>query len=428
MGILDWIPLIEEMSAHMNTSMSKMFEHEYKLVTKSVNERNLRVDSLILTGSFPYTGLYLGYIYKCPIILFSNIGVGMHMTSLVGNHENPSYQADISMPFIEPFTFKQRLINTILYYMGEKWRFEDKFMLPLLEEKAGMSYQDVEDVYSNVSLVLQASHIVTHNAQVLSPNVVDVGGIHCTPAKSLPPDLKELMDNHTEGVVYVSFGSAIQPTDMSSKRKEAFLETFRKLKYQIIWKWNEDSIPDLPPNVILTKWVPQQDLLAHPNLKAFVTHGGLLSTQEALFHEVPLVGVPISNDQKPNMLRAEANGFAKMLTLQTMTKDDLVSAIKMAMNSNEMRTSMKTMHKLFTDRSFSGSPSAKAVAAVDLVVNHKGADFLKPKAVMSIPWYQEHGIDILAFVILIAITFCWITFKICFCCLCICFTKKTKQD
>ena len=47
---------------------------------------------------------------------------------------------------------------------------------------------------------------------------------------------------------------------------------------------------------------------------------GLLSTQEALYHKVPLVGVPISNDQKPNMMRAEANGYAIMLDLQTITK------------------------------------------------------------------------------------------------------------
>ena len=70
----------------------------------------------------------------------------------------------------------------------------------------------------------------------------------------------------------------------------------------------------------------------------------------------------------------------------------------------------------------------KAVAAVDLVVKHKGADFIKPKATISISWYQEHGIDILAFVILIVIILCWITLKFCFCCLGRCFKKKTKQD
>ena len=163
-------------------------------------------------------------------------------------------------------------------------------------------------------------------------------------------------------------------------------------------------------------------------MKLFVTHGGLLSTQEALYHEVPLVGVPISNDQKPNLMRAQANGYAKMLNLQTMTKDDLLNSIKTALNNNEMIDSMKRMHVLFTDHSFRGTPVNKAVAAVDFVVKHKGADFMKPKAMNLISWYQEHGIDIFVFVILIVIILCWITLKICFCCLGRCFKMKTKQD
>merc|ERR1712109_245401 len=151
---------------------------------------------------------------------------------------------------------------------------------------------------------------------------------------------------------YVSFGSALKPSQMTNQQKNVFIDSFKELKNTpIIWKWDDKS-DGIPENVNIQNWLPQNDLLAHPNLKAFVTHGGLLSTQEALYHEVPLVGVPISNDQKPNMLRAEANGFAKMLTLQTMTKDDLVSAIKIALNNDEIRTSMKKMHKLFTDHSF----------------------------------------------------------------------------
>ena len=54
---------------------------------------------------------------------------------------------------------------------------------------------------------------------------------------------------------------------------------------------------------MVSKWLPQNDLLAHPNLRVFVTHGGLLSLQEAIYHKTPLVGVPLVNDQKPNLVR-----------------------------------------------------------------------------------------------------------------------------
>jgi len=221
----------------------------------------------------------------------------------------------------------------------------------------------------------------------------------------------------------------LKPSQMTAEQKNVFIDTFKELKnVPIIWKW--DDVPDgIPENVRLEKWLPQNDLLAHPNLKVFVTHGGLLSTQEALFHMVPLVGVPMSNDQKPNMMRAEANGFAKMLDLLTMTKDDLKLAIQKALKDEDMQRSIQKMHNLFTDYSSRGSPSKKCVSAVDMVVKHKGADFLRPKAVMSMSWYQEHGYDIMIFLILLISLISWLVFKLCSCCLRICCShKKTKQE
>ena len=131
------------------------------------------------------------------------------------------------------------------------------------------------------------------------------------------------MDAHPEGVVYISFGSAIKPSSMTDEQKSVFRETFQALKdVPIIWKWDDDDLTGIPENVLVKKWLPQNDLLAHPNLKVFVTHGGLLSTQEALYHGVPLVGVPINGDQMANMMRAERHGYAIPLSLKTMTKDD----------------------------------------------------------------------------------------------------------
>ena len=132
------------------------------------------------------------------------------------------------------------------------------------------------------------SHFVTHGVFPSYPNLIQIGGIHCQPGKELTGDLKKYMDSHPEGVVYVSFGSALKPSQMTNEQKSVFIETFKELKNTpIIWKW-DDTPEGIPENVLLQKWLPQNDLLAHPNLKLFVTHGGLLSTQEALYHKVPL--------------------------------------------------------------------------------------------------------------------------------------------
>merc|ERR1712080_52850 len=139
------------------------------------------------------------------------------------------------------------------------------------------------------------------------------------------------------------------------------------------------------------------------------------------------VGVPISNDQKPNLLRAQRHGYAKMLSLQTMTKEDLKSAINMAMTDEDMRASIEKMHDLFTDNQ-DDSPVERGVRAVEYVIKHKGADFLKPTATMSMAWYEQRGFDIFIVSVLVVSFSCFISLKMCCCCIRRCCYKKTKQD
>lgn len=67
---------------------------------------------------------------------------------------------------------------------------------------------------------------------------------------------------------------------------------------------------------------------AHPNCRLFITHGGLLSTQEASYHGVPLVGIPVFGDQQLNVKQSDLIGFAVGLDFHNVTEVSFLEAIQ----------------------------------------------------------------------------------------------------
>ena len=88
---------------------------------------------------------------------------------------------------------------------------------------------------------------------------------------------------------------------MPESKRDAFTRALGRLRQRVVWKW-EGSLPGArgevqPANILTSSWLPQQDLLGHPNVRLFVTHGGAGSVQETICHPTPVVGIPLSNDQ-----------------------------------------------------------------------------------------------------------------------------------
>ena len=50
-----------------------------------------------------------------------------------------------------------------------------------------------------------------------------------------------------------------------------------------------DDLENQPSNVKISKWLPQADLLSHPNIKLFIMQGGQQSLEEAIDRTIPLV-------------------------------------------------------------------------------------------------------------------------------------------
>ena len=72
----------------------------------------------------------------------------------------------------------------------------------------------------------------------------------------------------------------------------------------------------------------------HTKCKAFLTHGGLNSLQEAVFHAVPVLGFPSGSDQAININRAVKEGYAVKLDWIDLTEETLFSSIELLVQNS----------------------------------------------------------------------------------------------
>ncbi len=154
----------------------------------------------------------------------------------------------------------------------------------------GEERESLVELGKDVSLVLYTGHPLLDGVQPVVPNFKYVGLMHCRQAQPLPQDFEDFMQSSgNNGVILLSFGTFAKDAYFPEAVRLMLLKVFAKLEQKVIFKWDGEHMEDLPSNVMLSKWIPQQDILGHPATKLFISHVGQSSLQEALYHEVPLV-------------------------------------------------------------------------------------------------------------------------------------------
>ncbi|XP_062054725.1 UDP-glucuronosyltransferase 2A2 isoform X2 [Lepus europaeus] len=200
------------------------------------------------------------------------------------------------------------------------------------------------------------------------PNFEFVGGLHCKPAKPLP---------------------------------------------EVLWRYKGKTPATLGSNTRLYDWIPQNDLLGHPKTKAFITHGGTNGIYEAIYHGVPMVGVPMFADQPDNIAHMKAKGAAVEVNMNTMTSADWLSALRTVINDPSYKENAMRLSRIHHDQPM--KPLDRAVFWIEFVMRHKGAKHLRVAA-HDLTWYQYHSLDVIGFLLAcIATTIILVTQ----CCLCV---------
>ncbi|CAD7078256.1 unnamed protein product [Hermetia illucens] len=341
--------------------------------------------------------------FKCPIILSFMQRPMKLINDIVGNPVEITYVPELFNENIQPLDFFERVKNFLMVVLMDltfrpylDYRIENLYKYHFHSEK----YPTYQEMLRNISLILVCTHFSEGIVRPNIPAIVEVGGIQVKPKPDpLPRDLEKFLDGASkEGAVYFSLGSNARSADMNSETIKILYNVLSKLKQRVIWKWEENERPGNASNILFKKWLPQDDILAHPNIKLFITHGGHGSVVESKYHGVPMVGIPLFADQFANIDAVQKAGHGLSLGKEKITAERFKSIVEEVLSNPTYRNKVQEFSRIYKDRPM--SPRDTAAYWIEYVIRHRGAKHIQSPAVyMNL--IQLYGLDVLAFLLAI---------------------------
>uniref|UniRef100_H3D2S9 UDP-glucuronosyltransferase n=2 Tax=Tetraodon nigroviridis TaxID=99883 RepID=H3D2S9_TETNG len=319
-------------------------------------------------------------------------------------------------------TFAQRLKNTLYYFFNACF---DKYIVcphyDRIVEKFFGPDVTFYHLLQGADLWLIRVEFVFEFPRPTMPNVIYIGGFQCKPPKPLSPELEDfVLSSGEHGFVLMSLGTLVQclPLEITSEITAAFAQIPQK----VIWRHVGEQPKNLGNNTLLVKWLPQNDLLGHPKIKAFVGHGGTNGIYESIYHGVPMIGIPLLFDQFENILRLEERGAAKVVHATELTQQNFLEAVQEVLHDPSYRENMRRLSALHRDKPM--HPLDTALFWIEFVMRHKGASHLRTES-FRMPWYSYHSVDVGSLVLAVVGTLAgFVVGSVKF----LCFSRKKNQS
>lgn len=322
----------------------------------------------------------------------------------IGVPNEGAYVPNIFSGFSQKMSFVQRLTNTfMLHFLQAQTYHHVNKQNELIKQHFGID-ATISDLFEDLSLVLVNSHHSLHGIRSFPHSVIEVGGLHVTENNTEPlqPEVQKWLDDSKDGCIYFTFGSMVRIETFPKELIEIFYKSFEKIApTRVLMKVakKEELLPGLPKNVMTQSWFSQIPVLKHKNVRAFITHGGLMGTTESIFYGVPMIGIPLFGDQKVNIQNYVNRKVAISLgSIDEVTEEKLTNALKTILTDPSYTTNIKKLSEVFKDRP--EPVMNKATYWVEYVIKHK--NLLQSPAVYM-PWWQKHLFDVYGTILFVLI-------------------------
>jgi len=313
----------------------------------------------------------------------------------------PSYVPQWGASLTPELRFVDRVKNLIKWILSYGFYLYD--LCPMfngLKVKHGITpSKNIHETLGRVDLILGQMDFVLEDPRPLLPNTRVVGPFLPSPAKPLPKEVDEFMQEAGDGgVILVSFGTVLEEVDEDLLQLMA--KAFSKLPQKILWKLKGTSKVSISDNVKLLSWLPQNDILGHPKTRLFIGHAGLNGIFESTYHGVPMICSPFFGDQFVNAQIAKRAGFSETVDLEATSAEDFVSLVNKVLTQTSYRDSAGRISK--SVQRLPRPPIKEAADWVEYTQAQGGLQYLRPRG-LDLPFYQLYLLDILFLVSLVLV-------------------------
>ncbi|XP_028834361.1 2-hydroxyacylsphingosine 1-beta-galactosyltransferase [Denticeps clupeoides] len=350
---------------------------------------------LLLVDPNEMCGFVIAHILGVQYAVFST---GLWYPAEVGAPAPLSYVPEFNSLLTDRMSLFQRVANTVVYLVS---RFGVQFLVLPKYDSIMKKYNiqpsvSMHELVQGSCLWMLCTDMALEFPRPTLPHVVYVGGILTKPPSPLPQEFYDwVRDTDEHGFVVVSFGAGVKY--LSDEIAHKLAGALGRLRQKVIWRFSGVPPSNLRNNTRLVEWMPQNDLLGHNNTRAFLSHGGLNSIYEAMYHGVPVVGVPLFGDHYDTMTRVQAKGMGIMLEWKRMSEEDLHSALVSVITDSRYRERAHMLSNIHKDQP--GHPVSRAVYWISYVLRHHGALHLR-SSVYTVPVYQYFLLDVVAVLVL----------------------------
>ncbi|KAM6220578.1 UDP-glucuronosyltransferase 2B17-like [Rhynchocyon petersi] len=366
---------------------------------------------LLLADAVGPCGELLAELLKIPFVYSVRFTLGFRHEKYSGGLSTPpSYVPVIMSELSDQMTFMERMKNMMYMLYFDFWfqTFNEKKWDQFYSEVLGTQTKLMETM-GKAEIWLVRTYWDFEFPRPYLPHFFFVGGLHCKPAKPLPKDIEEFVQSSGKyGIVVFTLGSMI--SNITEEKANSIAAALAQIPQKVLWRFAGKKPDTLGGNTRLYEWLPQNDLLGHPKTKVFITHGGTNGIYEAIYHGIPMVGIPLFADQADNLAHMKAKGAAVNLDMDKMTTRDLLSALKTVINDPFYKENAMRLSAIHHDQPV--KPLDKAVFWIEFVMRHKGAKHLRP-ASLSLNLAQYHSLDVIGFLLACTAIILFLIIKCC---------------